>query len=254
MSESNLSCTNRRDAGQPCRTPGVQSEVAECSRMGGGGRREKTVQDLEDLRAFVVRVGGRPVEGGWDRLARYCGLEWSRGADETWAFRYYDCLPSPPDNSVEPIDVLACASMHPGLSKSDLTFFHAERNSIASWLDGLPVDLALDGADESVQRHLADLATWDAPVTLQLLTKVLHRKRPLLIPLVDRHILDWYRPITGERSTVKAWPGLVRSIREDLSLNAVPLHSMVTGIEDRTGERISPLRAVDIIVWMGGQG
>lgn len=213
------------------------------------------MQDLDELRSLVVRIGGRPVEGGWDRLARYCGLDWSGGADETWAFRYYDSVWSPPDNTVKPIDVVACASMHPGLSKSDLTFFHDEREAIAAWLDELPIDRGLGGVDGSVLRHLADLSSWEVPVTLQLLTKVLHRKRPLLIPLVDRHVLDWYRPITGERSAAKAWPGLLRAIREDLDFtNAGFLHSMVAGIEDRTFERISTLRAIDIIVWMGAQG
>jgi len=209
--------------------------------------------DTEELRSIVVRVGGRLVEGGWDRLARYCGLGWSGGADETWAFRYYDSVSSSPGDIVEPIDVLACASMHPALSRIDLAFFHAERVAIAAWLEALPTGCGLDRADNGVLQHLSDLAGWDVPVSLQLLTKVLHRKRPLLIPLVDRHILDWYRPITGERSAVKAWPGLVRAMRKDAATNVDPLRSMTTGVENRTGERLSPLRAIDIIVWMGSQ-
>jgi hypothetical protein len=210
------------------------------------------VQDVDELRSLVVGIGGRPVEDGWDRLARYCGLEWSGGSNETWAFRYYDSVWSPPDDTVKPVDVLATAALHPGLSRSDLTFFHDEQPAISGWLEDLPTDRGLAGVDGAVLRHLADLASWEIPVSMQLLTKVLHRKRPLLIPLIDRHVLDWYRPITGERSAAKAWPALLRAMRDDLDFgNAVSLDSMAAGIEERTLKRLSPLRIIDVIVWMG---
>jgi hypothetical protein len=35
--------------------------------------------------------------------------------------------------------------------------------------------------------------------------------------LLDRHIVDHYRPITGERRPTSAWPGVVRGIRDDLA-------------------------------------
>jgi hypothetical protein len=71
------------------------------------------MQDIEELRSLVVQIGGRPVEGGWDRMARYCGLPWSGGDDETWAFRYYDAIPSPRPDTVRPVDVLATGASFP---------------------------------------------------------------------------------------------------------------------------------------------
>lgn len=210
------------------------------------------MQDVDELRSLVVHIGGRQVEGGWDRVARYCGLDWSGGSDETWAFRYYDSIWSPPDSNVKPVDVVTTAALHPSLTKSDLTWFHEHRDRLGGWLDELPPDKGLAGLDGDGLRHLASLATWDSPVGLQLLTKVLHRKRPMLIPLVDRQLLDWYRPITGERSAAKAWPSLLRAMRDDLDLgNAISLQSMAAAVEDHTFERISSLRVMDIIVWMG---
>lgn len=210
------------------------------------------VQDIEELSSVTVRIGGRPFEGGWDRVARYCGLPWSGGDDETWAFRYYDAVPSPRSDIVRPLDVLATGALHPGLTKSELTFFNDERDAITAWLEVLPEDQHLAGCEGDVLRHLAELATWDTPVSLQLLTKVLHRKRPKLIPLVDRHVVDWYRPVTGERSATAAWPALLGAIREDLDLpNVIFLHAMAAAVEEATFERLSTLRVIDIIIWMG---
>lgn len=210
------------------------------------------MQDVDELRSLVVRIGGRQVSDGWDRVARYCGLDWSGGGNETWAFRYYDSIWSPPDNDVKPVDVVATTAMHPSLTKADLTYFFDERPRIESWLAALPADVGLTDVDGEILRHVAELATWEAPVGLQLLTKVLHRKRPLLIPLVDRHVVDWYRPITGERSAAKAWPGLLRAMRDDLDIdNAILLQSMAAAVAEQTFERLSALRIIDIIVWMG---
>jgi hypothetical protein len=210
------------------------------------------VHDDNELRSLVVRIGDRLVEDGWDRIARYCGLDWSNGTGETWAFRYYDAIWGPPDNHVTPVDVVTAAALHPSLTRADLAFFHDERATLEQWLVELPTDRGLAGADEDITRHLAELAAWDCPASLQLLTKVLHRKRPLLIPLVDRHVLDWYRPITGERSGTKAWPALLHAIQADLGSTAtIPLQSMATAVEAQTSKRISILRVLDIIVWMG---
>ena len=212
------------------------------------------MKDSDELRSIVVQIGGRRVEGGWDRVARYCGLPWSGGDDETWAFRYYDSIFSPPNNTVGPQDVLATAALHPGLRKSDLTFFHEERRFISSWLEDLPEEHGIGGCDGAVAAHVAQLATWDVPVSLQLLTKVLHRKRPKLIPLLDRHVIDWFRPVTGERTAAAAWPGILRSIRDDMDLlNTIFLHSMATAVEEKTFEPLSALRVMDIIIWMGHQ-
>lgn len=212
------------------------------------------MNELDEFRSTTVRIAGREIGDGWDRLARYCGLPWSGGGDETWAFRYYDAVPSPEPDTVRPVDVLATAALHPGLSRNDLAFFHDEADRIGEWLRALPRDRNLHECDVDAITHLSQLAEWDVPVTLSLLTKVLHRKRPLLLPLVDRHILDWYRPITGERSAAAAWPGLLKAMRDDLnSADNSGLRLMSAAVERATSHRISVLRAMDVVVWMGSQ-
>ncbi len=187
---------------------------------------------------------GRVVPDAVDRIRRYCGLVWSGGGPEVWAYAYFDTLPTGPTDELGPADVLAAAALHPGLSRADLEYFVVARGRLEDWLAGLPdVDLANAADDEVAGLRLLPALTGGL-VSLSLLTKVLHRKRPGLIPLCDRAILDWYRPITGARGE-KAWPALVDALQADLAdqENAAVLATAPAGIR--------PLRALDIAVWMG---
>ena len=205
------------------------------------------------LGALVLVLAGRRIPGGWDRICRYCGLEWSGGSGETWAFRYYDAVETEPDR-LAVVDVLTTAALHPGLSRADLSYFWDHANDLGAWITGFPPDGLLRDSDDETLARLAALAGWvDAP-SLSLLTKVLHRKRPGLIPLVDREVLDFYRPVTEERNARAAWPALLSALRQDLGgQNALQLAMMNVVLEKTPWLRVSHLRLIDIVIWMGGR-
>lgn len=191
-----------------------------------------------------LECAGRPVPDAGDRIRRYCGLAWSGGGPEVWAYAYYDTLPTGPPDELGPADVLAASALHPGLSRADLEYFIVARGRLEDWLAGLPdVDVADATDDDIVGLRLLPGLTGGS-VSLSLLTKVMHRKRPGLIPLFDRAILDWYRPITGARGE-KAWPALVDALHAD---TANPNNGAVLATAPAA---IRPLRALDIAVWMG---
>jgi hypothetical protein len=204
----------------------------------------------EPAHQFTLELGGRTVDGVWDRLRRYVGLEWSGGPPETWAYRYYDAIDTD-ERVVGPVDVLTTAALHPGLSRADLAYFHDHAAELSDWLAELPNDVMLRDAGDATVEYLSRLTTWTNAPSLTLLSKVLHRKRPLLIPLVDRHVLDWYRPVTGERTATRAWPLLLRALRDDLTeMNALLLAIMNGMLEKELGRQLSHVRLADIIVWM----
>jgi hypothetical protein len=192
-------------------------------------------------------LAGRPL-APIDGIRRYCGLPWSGGHPQVWAYQYYDVVPFT-GPGIGPIDVLAAAVLHPGLRRSDLTFFANHGGIVDSWLRGALEQLALADADDSTIDHLEELALWPGAPTLALLTKVLHRARPALMPLVDKHILEWYRPITGERMAREAWPRLLRAIASDAATNADSLDELADEVEKGTGLRPSALRIIDIAIW-----
>lgn len=197
-------------------------------------------------------LGGRPLENALDRVRRYCGLGWSGGAPETWAFAYYDSIHTAPAR-VTPVDVVSTSALHPGIKRTDLAFFAEQQELIHEWLDRIPTDIPLQDASDDLLEHLATLSNWPSAPHLTFVTKVVHRKRPALIPLVDRHIVDHYRPLTGERRAEAAWPSLLQQIRADLRGRAgVVLGDWAAQISSETGISVSALRILDIAVWMGG--
>jgi len=212
----------------------------------------------------AIIAAGRNVPDGLDRIRRYCGLPWSGGSvPEIWAWAYYDEVPTPLDNSVCAIDVLAAAALHPGLSRSDLGFFVHRREQLSDWLSQLDPDLHLRQADDRTLTHLASAVDFEPHVSITLLSKVLHRKRPTLIPLMDRHIIDWYRSVTGERSPLRAWGPLLQAMQEDTK-SAPPLSIASALAEFAPAARtdvigpdavrpLSQLRAIDIAIWMGSR-
>ena len=204
---------------------------------------------------FVLSLAGRTLEQPLDRVRRYCGLPYSGGGPETWAYRYFDLVDSDPSR-VDSVDVLAAGALHAGLSRDDLDRFWDHRSTLDDWLSVLPLDLALADAPGAIVDHLAglpSLADGEFASSISLTSKVLHRKRPLLIPLIDREIIDWYRPVTGERRAATAWEPLVHAVQHDLALNADVLAKIAAQLDVELEHRLSDVRIVDIAIWMGGQ-
>ncbi len=198
-------------------------------------------------------IGGRPLHDAMDLVRRYCGLPWSGGADETWAYRYFDAVDVERSDRVEPVDVLAAAALHPGLRHADLTWFWQHRDDLVRLLKDLPpaVDLAdADGrvvaAVQALPRQLSEAAPG-----LSLLTKVLHRKRPRLVPMLDRALLDRYRARLPGRGT-ESWARLVEALRDDLTVpaNARILSELADSLSGDLRAVPTHLRLVDIAVWM----
>lgn len=205
--------------------------------------------------AMPLRVAGRDIPSALDLIRRYCGLPWSGGPPETWAYHYYDRLPTAADDDVAPVDVLAAASLHPGLSRRDLAFFRDHRADLADWLEAVPTEIDLGAASDGDLEHLASLVEFGTETSVTLLTKVLHRKRPRIVPLVDRHIIDWYRPVTGERSVAKVWRPLLEAMRDDAAGDSEPFLAVATEALHVELADNPPMyiRLIDIAVWMGAQ-
>ena len=201
-----------------------------------------------------LEVGGRTLVDATDHVRRYVGLDWSAGPPEVWAFAYYDATPTDDDDHVGAIDVVCAAALHPSLRRSDLEFFVRRRDDLTEWLAAVPPDQQLWDADAALLAHLDALTRFDPDVPLTLLTKVLHRKRPSFIPLLDRHVIDFYRQPGDSRQVLDAWPQVVRRIRDDLATpeQRLLIAVAIPSVHDHDGNPIpiSLLRYIDIAIWM----
>lgn len=203
----------------------------------------------------ALTLAGRTVADAADRLHRYAGLPWSGGVPEVWAFAYYDAVPTAHDSTVTPTDVVCTAALHPGLRRADLEFFARRGDVLTGWLDQVPPDLALGEASDELLAHLDALADFEPGVSLTLLTKVLHRKRPQFIPLLDRHVIDWYRQRGDPRRVDEAWPLVIRRVHGDLQRPDTRQFLVDYGAPVRTfgSETVSMIRFIDIAIWMEGR-
>ena len=203
----------------------------------------------------ALTIGGRTVADAADRLYRYAGLPWSGGEAEVWAFTYYDAVPTAHDSTVAPTDVLCATALHPGLRRADLEFFARRGDDLARWLDRVPADLHLGEADDWLLAHLDALADFEPGASLTLLTKVLHRKRPQFIPLLDRHIIDWYRQPGDPRRVDEAWPLVTRRLRDDVQHPETRefLTNYDAPVRTFGCETVSMIRFIDIAIWMEGR-
>jgi hypothetical protein len=120
-----------------------------------------------------------------------------------------------------------------------------------------PLEAASDEDIEAVARLFAGL---DAPhyrragVRGTIVSKVLHRKRPDLVPLYDSRIDTAYRASglisrDPQRPWVEFMALLCRHMRADLQANADAFAELQT-LASEAGAALSRLRILDILVWM----
>ena len=214
--------------------------------MGGSDWRRRTM-------TLTLECAGMSLPDARDQIRRYCSLAWSGGEPETWAYEYFDSVPTGPGDLVGPPDLLASAALHPGFGRSEMTWFnHGGAESCEEWLSGLPRDVDLADADEGTIARLLELPRISEGIGLSALSKVTHHKRPRLIPLFDRAAVDRYRKVTGVRGEA-AWSPLVGAMRADLAMDRNRRFlADVRGelARELTGPVPSDLRQMDIAIWM----
>jgi len=197
-------------------------------------------------------LGERPLPHALRDISRYCGFSVGERPPEVWAYAYFDILPASDPDAVTAVDVLSTAALHPGLSKANLEFFVEQRDPLTTWLRGVE-DKDLSDADCDAMCRLDEVQSLIAPgkTELALLSKVLHRKRPRLVPMFDRRIVDWYRPVLGVAGG-KAWPLLTRRLRTDLASqrNIGGFTDIRASLAGELPIVPSNLRLADIAIWM----
>ena len=199
----------------------------------------------------ALAAGGRQVRDAEDLIDRYCGLRWSGGDDETWAFRYFDLIPDSSPDEITPSDVVTCSALHPGLKQSDLAWFWDRRPQLRNALAEFPDDLDLADSPGVITQALQQLPATLPGIDLALLSKVLHRKRPRLIPMLERSLLNQYRDQLSGRGA-QTWPDLVLAMQVDLALqeNQMTLQRVQDRLRRELAYAPSALRLLDIAVWM----
>jgi hypothetical protein len=187
-----------------------------------------------------------------DRMRRFCRGE----------YIYYDSIASTDPDHIEPLDVLATVAVNSFVnSASRIRSVHQGlRNRCDPLLPSLPqhADLVDLVRWSDPLRELLDAAVQVPYVLLPVATKVLHRKRRSLIPMLDNVLLGHYlrSPETGallaaSQSKAKAADVALRTLelfRSDLAATSEELASIQEALASE-GFPLTPVRILEVLIW-----
>ena len=211
----------------------------------------------------ILTVGGLEVE--FSKAEKWVSRYVERNAG-IWSYPAYDSYPGSLSPDVAEQDLLATSLLNahqkPITSYYTLTKLLPEINERLALLDDKNHE-TLSNGNEAVARDVAHLfGVLDGGRTPQVgmtkLSKVLHRKRPHLIPLYDKNIKRVYF-IAGPKprlsfQTGRSWEGYaaawIRAVQHDLH-NQIDQWNRLAVLASEP--RITPLRALDIVAWGLGE-
>lgn len=178
-----------------------------------------------------------------------------------WAYPAYDAYPGHPGTDVGRADLLAVALLNAHQRPLE-SYYGLE--SLLPLINERLADPALHGTLADANQETIDaiarlFGVLDDKrpkyVSLTKLSKVLHRKRPELLPLYDKNISQCYAergldPRDRSRSWYDYSRLLVAAMKRDLT-EQIDNWQQISDLA--TKPRISPLRAMDIIGWHLGR-
>ncbi|MFD7161012.1 DUF6308 family protein [Kribbella sp. NPDC059898] len=206
-----------------------------------------------------LRVGGVVVE-------REQAIEWAReyltGAS-AWAYPAYDAYDARSDpKRIDDADLLAPVLLNVGRLTLEAYYGLQERRArLQECLAAIPEDAELTSAgDDDLEPIRLLFGVLDDPgipgVQGTILAKILHRKRPGLIPLYDERVRRCYQvgqgaplPVRRGRPWGEFFVVLAMAMRKDL-VDQLAVWTEIANLA--TGPRISLLRALDIVAWRAG--
>jgi len=193
---------------------------------------------------------GKQIDHCLEKVFRFC--------EEDSSYEAYDCFEVAQDNSLGDLDILVANNIRAGMDGRAFLTFNRNRAKVEAALKSLPVGLALHDPwpnQQSTWQAIQDayLACRGPQVGPTRITKVLHKKRPRLIPLIDRMVVigRYYKSYPGRpRGEVRGMIGVTRTIRRDMMRNANALLKLQMEVKER-GINLTQVRLFDMLLWEG---
>jgi len=202
--------------------------------------------DLIDL------PSGRQLVASADRLLAFFREE----------YEYYDAIPSGDPFHVSPLDVLVTVSVNSFVNNAAKV--RTVHRGLAAACDPLlrtiPVHADLRTFPVSGVRDLLHAAVQQRSVLTAVATKVLHRKRPALIPMLDSVLIGYYAAklsaprlvtwATGDKArAADAATVVLREFRADL----IGVSEQLEDLRETAGSEgydVTAARILELLLWM----
>jgi hypothetical protein len=195
---------------------------------------------------------GLEITNPAERLLRFCREEYD----------YYDGVPNGHPDRIEPLDVLATVGLNSRIDTAVKvrTVHRGMAAACDPLLPQLPRDADLLTFEPLDPVHeLFAAAMTSKYVFLSAACKVLHRKRPWLIPVLDGVVVGHYLGRLEERTLLaRSWESrpaaaeagrlALLELREDLDRAQDDIEELREGLKGE-GFPLSHVRVLDILVW-----
>ena len=196
---------------------------------------------------------GLTVDLSTDLLLRFCREEWA----------YYDGIPDRDPNRILPDDVLVTVAMNSFVNNAEKvrTVHRGMARACDRLLPDIPVDADIRSfdLDGKIALELFTAACRMRDVLLPVATKVLHRKRPGWLPMLDNVILFAYLEALG-RSGMKARTQegekaagvgvfVMNAFRKDLEAAEDEVGAIGVVLRG-VGTPMTPVRILEVALWM----
>ncbi len=200
----------------------------------------------------LTLLSGCTINDPAERLRRFCAEE----------YPYYDAIPSGAPGQIEPLNVLATVAVNAFYSANAAAIRRAHRGLATACnplLPAIPEDgdlLTFDPALTTVE-GLLEAAIQVPGVLIPVATKVLHRKRPHLIPILDNVVLAHYLGTTPQRLPAATQDkqraaGAAVRVLDQFRGDLRGAHQAIQTIRQRLlldGYDLSPVRILELLLW-----
>jgi hypothetical protein len=164
----------------------------------------------------------------------------------------YDAVLVPRDNVLRPEEIALCIMMNSRMSGNTGLAVWEHREAIEDALRLIPHDADLAAAHVPWQgvQALLDPFQFIPRAKLGIATKVLHKKRPSLIPMLDTLLVGHYhRRLTARADTLGGYAvNLMMLFQQDL-LAVLPEVVALCDLAAGQGKPVTPVRMLDHLVW-----
>ena len=178
---------------------------------------------------------------------------------EEWA--YYDGIQDADPNRIRPVDIVATLSVNSFLNSA--VRIRSVHRGMAAACESLLVDVPVDADLRSFSLdqliELLQAACQVRYVLVPVATKVLHRKRRRLIPMLDNVVGGYYLDALGRRDLA----GATQDKKRAAEAARIPLEAFRSDLEsvwpqltqlrerlDTAGLPVTELRILEVLVWM----
>ena len=198
------------------------------------------------LPTIVLRNGTR-IDGALELALEF--------VEHDGSYQSYDLAPVEQDDVLTESDVRVANAMIARMSPRVIADIYARAPVINSALSQIAPSASLVAAEDAIPWQALEelMRAMDGipEVRLARQTKVLHKKRPGLIPILDSVLETYLRRVDGLRRTgdpARDAVGLIRSYKRELDANVLPLQSLQQELR-RRGIDLTECRLLDLFLW-----